>query len=316
MKSLQIGVLLPNTGHVASPSAIREVAVAAEELGVSGLWVGDHIALASRQGTAYPYKEGSVKSYEVPYERPYLEAFVTMGFAAAVTKTCYLGIGVGILPYRHPLLWAKLIGTIQTLSEGRLHFGAGVGWLKEEFDALGADYHARGQVANEILECLRSLPAGSESAHFQGKRFAFDNMAINPTFSSPKAPLVWIGGNGDVAMRRVARFGDIWHPHIHGTSPAVMREGLAELREMAGKNGRTIIGSGLHAPIELAEQATPEPWKSSAIIGPPSFVADTLHQYAQAGVGHVVLAFGGSPKTRIDRMERLMRVVKNIPVAA
>lgn len=315
MGTLQIGVLLPNTGYVASPAAIREVAGAAEDLGISALWVGDHIALSARQDSAYPYKDGSVKSYEVPFERPYLEAFVTMGFVAAVTKKCYLGIGVGILPYRHPLLWAKLVGTVQTLSEGRLHFGVGVGWLKEEFDALGVDYNARGKIANETLEILRSLPAGTQAADFQGNKFAFKDMAINPTFSSPKTPLVWIGGNGDVAMRRVARFGDIWHPHIHGTSPDVIRENLPKIRELAEQNGRTITGAGLHAPLELTDNATPEPWNSSAISGPANFVADTLYQYAEAGVGHVVLAFGGSPKTRIDIMEKIMNAAKAIKIS-
>lgn len=312
MAKLQIGVLLPNTGHVASPAAIREVAEAAERLGIAGLWVGDHIALAAKQDSDYPYKEGSVKSYEVPYDRPYLEAFATLGFAAAVTRECFLGVGVGILPYRHPLLWAKLIGTIQNLSGGRFHFGVGVGWLKEEFDALGIDYHARGKIADETLECLRGLPAAAETANFKGNHFAFENMAANPSFSSPRQPLVWIGGNGDVAMRRVARYGDIWHPHVHGTSPASLKENLAKVHELAAKYGRTITGAGLHAPLELTEKATAEPWTASAIGGPPQFLADTLHQYAEAGVGHVVLAFGGSPKTRVERMEKIMSAVGDL----
>ena len=312
MGKLQIGVLLPNTGHVAGPAAIREVAEAAEQLGIAGLWVGDHIALSAKQDSDYPYKQGSVKSYEVPYDRPYLEAFTTLGFAAAVTRECYLGIGVGILPYRHPLLWAKLIGSVQNLSGGRLNFGVGVGWLKEEFDALGVDYHARGAIADETLECLRSLPGGAEAANFKGNHFSFENMAVNPTFSSPKQPLVWIGGNGNVAMRRVARYGDIWHPHIHGSSPVSLKENLAKVREMAEKNGRSIVGAGLHAPVDLTEKATSEPWNESEISGPPQFLADTLHQYADAGVGHVVLAFGGGPKTRIDRMEKIMNAVGDL----
>jgi probable F420-dependent oxidoreductase len=310
MSKLQIGVLLPNTGHVAGPKAIREVIDAAENLGVAALWVGDHIALASQQGTDYPYKEGSNKSYEVPFDRPYLEAFVSLGFAAALTRECYLGIGVGILPYRHPLLWAKLIGTVQTLSNGRLHFGIGAGWLKEEFDALGLDYHARGRMTDEILECLTKLPAATESASFQGQKFAFSNMAINPTFSSPKRPLVWIGGNTGAAMRRVAQFGDIWHPHIFGTSPEVLRAKFAEVQEMARTKGRSITGAGLHAPMELADKVGADPWSASLISGPPNYIADTLFKYAEAGVKHVVLTFGGNPQKRAATIEKVMEAAK------
>jgi alkanesulfonate monooxygenase SsuD/methylene tetrahydromethanopterin reductase-like flavin-dependent oxidoreductase (luciferase family) len=101
VRGIQVGVLLPNTGRGANKAALTEFAALAEGAGVDSLWVGDHIALAGRQETEYPYADHHKATYEVPAHFPFLEAFATLGFAAAVTKRCRLGLGVGILPYRH-----------------------------------------------------------------------------------------------------------------------------------------------------------------------------------------------------------------------
>src|SRR6266545_295894 len=218
-RGIQVGVLLPNTGRGANKATLTEFAALAEDSGVDSLWVGDHIALTGRQETEYPYADHHEATYEVPAQLPFLEPFASLGFAAAITKRCRLGLGVGILPYRHPLLWAKFAGTLQVLSEGRFDFGVGVGWMREEFEALGASFETRGAVANETLQVLEAIRAAPEAVSFRGAYFAIEDMYVNPSLRTPAPPPIWVGGNGKAAAARAARYGDVWYPHVYGHAP-------------------------------------------------------------------------------------------------
>ena len=303
---IRLGVLLPNTGRGASKATLTEFAALAEESGVDSLWVGDHIALTGRQRTEYPYADHHEATYEVPAHLPFLEPFASLGFAAAVTKRCRLGLGVGILPYRHPLLWAKFAGTLQVLSEGRFDFGVGVGWMREEFEALGASFDERGTVANETLDALAAIRAAPDAVSFRGASFSIEHMYVNPSTRTPAPPPIWVGGNGKAARARAVRYGDVWYPHVHGHPPEVIAAELPELRARAVASGRSgELRAAIFAPLVVRDTPAGPPWETGTIVGPPTYVAELLERYHEAGVHHITLTFGGSPRRRISVVEQL-----------
>ena len=310
-RGIQVGVLLPNTGRGASKATLTEFAALAEDAGVNSLWVGDHIALTGRQETEYPYADHHEATYEVPAHLPFLEAFASLGFAAAVTNRCRLGLGVGILPYRHPLLWAKLAGTLQVLSDGRFDFGVGVGWMREEFESLGVPFGERGAVANEILEVFEAIRETSEAVSFRGEHLDIKHMFVNPSLRTPVRTPIWVGGNGKAAATRAARYGDVWYPHVWAHAPETVASLLPELRARAVEMGRSgDLRAAIFAPLVLQETPAGVPWETGTISGPPSYVADLLHRYQEAGVHHITLTFGGSPRRRIGVVEQIFAALR------
>lgn len=307
MEGVNIGVLAPHTGRAAGPQALAEVATAAESLGFASLWVGDHLLLPSAQESSYPYgAEEASGSYEVPSDRPFLEAFCTLSFLSAVTRRCVLGVSVAILPYRHPAHWAKLIGTANLLAGGRLAVGAGTGWMAEEFRALGSDFGTRGARTDETLDFLRHAWSQHDAVSYAGEYTSVEGMYINPGAGEKAPPPVWIGGNGSVALRRTARYGDVWHPHVRRLPPERLARGLAEISEQAAaERPRTSFTGALHAPLRLADTVAGDPWEIGRIEGPADYVREVLEQYRDAGLSDVVLTFGGSPGSRIRVMEQL-----------
>ena len=314
MERLDVGVLAPHTGMAAGPGSLTEVAVAAEQLGFGSLWVGDHIVLPAEQESAYPYgAEDADDGYEVPSDRPFLEATTCLAFLAAVTERIRLGISVAILPYRAPAVWAKTVGTLDVLAGGRIVLGAGVGWLAEEFDVLGADFASRGRRTDETLRFLRAAWAATGPVEFDGEFCRTDRMFVRPS-RGPGAspPPVWVGGNGAPALRRTAELGDVWHPHVRGVPPDRITSGLTEIRSRAAAAGREDVafGAAVHCPLVLADRVAGNPWELGRVEGPPAFLADTLARYRAAGLTHVVLTFGGSAARRIDVLERVAEVLE------
>ncbi|WP_340539080.1 TIGR03619 family F420-dependent LLM class oxidoreductase [Nocardioides sp. GXZ039] len=312
MSRLKIGVLAPHTGNAAGPSALREVGRAAEDLGYDSMWVGDHIVLPAVQESSYPYGGEDVDdSYEVPSDRPFLEATTSLAYLSAVTEQITLGVSVAILPYRPPAVWAKTIGTLDVLAEGRIVMGAGVGWLKEEFDVLGAEFSTRGRQVDETLRFLRTTWAQDGPVSFDGEFSRVDGMHINPSRARGSTPPVWVGGNGLTARRRTARLGDVWHPHVRTTSPALVHASREEMGELAAAAGRgdVEIGVALHCPLVLTERVGGSPCELGRVEGPPAFLADTLGAYEEAGLDHIVLTFGGSPSRRIRTLETVADAV-------
>jgi probable F420-dependent oxidoreductase len=306
LERLQVGLLLPHAGRAASAGAIREVAVSAEELGLESIWVGDHVVLPAKQESLYPYRaEGDKGDYLVTSDNAFLEAFQSLAFAAAHTRRIQLGISVGILPYRHALLWAKSIGTLSVLSEGRVLFGAGVGWLEEEFDALGLDFAGRGASSDRTLALLRELWAEPE------RPVSLDGGApahVVPAFHGAPPP-IWIGGTGARALRRAAELGDCWHPMLRGCPPAAIAEGVGVLQESLPEGTRPEVA--LYVPLKL-EDTVPErtPWEAGLLAGPPEHCAEILEHYREAGVSHIVVSTGGSAQTRLRTAEQLLTALR------
>jgi probable F420-dependent oxidoreductase len=306
--TVQVGVLLPQGGRSAGPASLTAFAAKAEELGFASLWVGDHVCLPTRQDTPYPYPLDSDDplQYQVPSDRPYLEALTTLGFVAAVTTTVDIGLSVGILPYRHPALWAKSLGTLQRLSGNRLLVGAGTGWMAEEFAVLGADFAGRDAVTDDTLAFLRHAWSAEGAVDFESDRFTIRDFWLVPPGPDEVVPPIWVGGNGRRALERTARHGDVWHPYLGGTSPNDVRTGLVHLADRGQQLGRdTPFTAAVHMPLQLSGSSSRDPWEVGTVVGDARVVRDLVRRYGDAGVSHVVLNFGGSTARRLEVLEEL-----------
>jgi alkanesulfonate monooxygenase SsuD/methylene tetrahydromethanopterin reductase-like flavin-dependent oxidoreductase (luciferase family) len=196
-------VNVPNFGPGTNPDVLRRWALTVEGLGFDLLMVSDHIAVTPDVAEQYP--------------APFYEPFTTLAWLAGLTRGLRLGTTVLIVPYRHPLLIARMAANLNDLSGGRLVLGVGVGWAREEFGALGVPFRERGRLTDEHLLAIRA--AWRDDADYR----------------SGHIPL-WIGGNSDAALRRAVRLGDAWHPLRF--TPGWMADAAGRLTACAADQGR------------------------------------------------------------------------------
>src|SRR5213082_2951554 len=208
---MEFGFSLPGRGPLAGAETILKLATKAESLRFSSLFVTDHVVLpASMARSTYPYSTTG----QLPggAAQDYLEPLVTMGWLAHVTSRIRLGTSVLVVPYRNPILVAKMLATIDRLSGGRVILGAGVGWLREEFEALAAPaFEARGAVTDEYLRLMRAAWT-SDPVRFEGTYYRVSAVHALPKPAQKTGIPIWIGGHTDAALKRAGTLGDGWHP--------------------------------------------------------------------------------------------------------
>jgi probable F420-dependent oxidoreductase len=300
---MKFGILLPHAGRAADPDALVAVAQAAEDAGFDSVWVGDHVVLPQTTST-YPYADDG--RYPLPADRPFLEAFTTLGFVAGATSRVQLGVSVCVVPHRPIALLAKVTATLDFLSRGRAVLGVGSGWSREEIEALGMPFHRRGAFTDEALafsQAAWGAPDGRLSFH--GEFIDAEEMYILPRPPQGSALPIWVGGDSRAARRRAARFGSVWFPPLWGNTADGLRSGLAEIRSLAHQNGRADtgeIGLATVAPATLDEPET-DLWPG-AVTGPPGRFAHRLEELAEAGVSHIVFLVGGSGARRVEFIAR------------
>ncbi|UCE85189.1 MAG: LLM class F420-dependent oxidoreductase [Deltaproteobacteria bacterium] len=213
------------------PDQLLEIARGAEEAGFHGVLLSDHLFFPEKLASKYPYTADGVPGFDA--HTPWPEPWTTIAAMAAVTRRLHFATMVYILPLRNPLEVAKATGTVAVLSGNRLALGAGAGWMKEEFDALGVDFRTRGKRFDEMIEVLRTLWRGGMADH-HGAFFDFDRIQMSP---APTRPIpIYIGGTSGAALRRAARLGDGWIGP--GNDPAEVPgilERLSTLRREAGR---------------------------------------------------------------------------------
>jgi probable F420-dependent oxidoreductase len=216
------------------------VAQAAEEAGFHGLLLADHLFFPGTLGSKYPYSEDGAPMFDG--RTPFPDPWTTIAAMAAVTKRLHFATFVFILPLREPIQLAKTLGTLSLLTNGRVALGAGAGWIREEFDALGIDFHTRGKRMDEMVVAMRKLWTGDVVEH-HGRFFDFAPAQMSP---APRAEVpIWFGGLSDVAMKRAATLGDGWLGV--GNTPDEAEQILAKLKALravgdrAGKPFDTIV---------------------------------------------------------------------------
>jgi probable F420-dependent oxidoreductase len=221
-------------GRLATPEAVLKLARFAETLDFESVWVADHVAFPTTIRSAYPYS--ATGAFPADLAEPLLEPIATLGVLAGATQRVRLGTAVLVMPYRNPVVLARMLVTLDQFSGGRIVLGAGVGWLAEEFAVLGApDFARRGRVTDEYLEIVKAISAGGVVA-YDGQTYRFEAIHASPGSVQRPHPPILIGGLADPALRRVARLGDGWLAITIG--PQRLAERLAVLRRLWAEHGR------------------------------------------------------------------------------
>ena len=285
---MKIGVFATFMSPLATPAMIRDFGRRAEGIGLESIWMGEHVALFDKNTYGYPgSRDGRIP---VPEGGGMLDVIATFGFLAAATSTLRLGTGVALVPQRNPIYTAKEICTLDWLTGGRIDFGIGVGWNKEEVEACGYRWEDRGARCDEFLEAMQRMWT-EPVLDFAGKWVKFEALRLDPKpIQKPHVPII-VGGYADAALRRAVRFGAGWYGF--NRDPAGTREMIVRLDDAFAKAGK---------------QRGPE---FEIIITPPAAMAlDAMQDYADAGVHRLVVNLGNQQPDRVDRrfaeLERLV----------
>jgi probable F420-dependent oxidoreductase len=313
---MNFGVATLTRGACATRAGYAAVAEAAEKLGFAYIAVNDHIVVPRDIGSRYPYSEDGQWAARTAGEC--LDQLATLAYIAGRTDRVGLLTSVMVVPHRQPVLTAKMLATIDVLSNGRLIVGCGVGWLKEEFEAVGAPpYAERGRVTDEYIDAIKTLWT-AEAPAYQGAHVAFDNLMFTPKPARRPHPPFWIGGESVIALKRVVRAGEGWYPASNNPQhrlDTVDRLGaaIAELHRLARDAGRD------PQSIDIAYLLLwPVDWKAQRggtgerrlLTGDPAAMAADIVALRQAGVRHLSLTFQtGSLAETLERMQRFAEEV-------
>jgi alkanesulfonate monooxygenase SsuD/methylene tetrahydromethanopterin reductase-like flavin-dependent oxidoreductase (luciferase family) len=257
---VRLGVNVPNFGPGTEPGVLRCWAQTVEGLGFDLLMISDHVAVTPDVAEQYP--------------APFYEPFTTLAWLAGITGRVRLGTTVLIVPYRHPLLIARMAANLNDLSGGRLVLGVGAGWAAQEFGALGVPFRQRGKLTDDYLRTVRA--AWADDADYRG------------------GPIpIWVGGNSDAGVRRAVNLGEAWHP-LRFTMPW-LREAVDRMTALAGEQRRPVPGLVPRIALRLAEAPVTGPGRLAG-EGTIDQVLDDLTQLHLLGADTVVLdPFGGDP---------------------
>jgi probable F420-dependent oxidoreductase len=275
------------------------------------LTIADHVIVPKDISVPYPYTVDG----KYPGTGYHLETLSTMGFLAGATQRIRFATSVMILPYRNPIVTAKMLASLDVLSGGRVIVGAGAGWMKEEFENIGTEpFSERGKVTDEYIAAFRELWT-SENPTFEGKYCRFSDIVFLPKpVQKPTIP-IWIGGHSKQAIRRAARLGDGWHP-IGGVptiplEPEDVAADMSMLREYAEKAGRDAknIRIALKGSLfDREKQITPG--KRRRFIGSAEEVASDIRDYRAVGVDTMI--FDVRRPTIAETLERMEWMAKDV----
>ena len=252
----------PAAASLSDPAYLAGVARAAEAAGLDSVWIPDHVVIPVEYRSRYPYQSYDGDTFErYPWdETAFPEPLTALTFAAAVTERVELCTGVVILPERNPVFLAKQVATVDRLSGGRLRLGVGIGWLREEFDAVGIPWERRGRRTDEAIEAMRALWTQDE-ASYAGATVAFERIRCRPAPVRPYGVPIVVGGHSEASARRAGRLGDGFLPIVaSGDSFAdETRHLLGVMRDAALQAGRDpdaveISGFGSEDPAGLEAQ--------------------------------------------------------------
>lgn len=242
------------------PAFITESGQVMEALGFHSLWVPEHVLFFPEYESRYPYSEdGKLRGDP----RSLVDPFSALTFLAAGTSTIRLGTGICLVPQRNPVYTARQVSDLDYLSGGRFDFGIGIGWLKEEFAALGVPWENRAGRTMECIEVMKSLWCDDVS-HHAGERFRIEAAYQNPKPVQKPHPPLFFGGESDPALQRVAQAGQGWFGF--NLTPSRLEERLQKLDALLAVEGRSREDIAVYAS-PAPEAMTPEDMQAFADLG-------------------------------------------------
>jgi len=285
---MKFGLFFANAGPFTQRETFEALVRKSDEVGFESIWAVEHVVIPAGYESEYPYaKSGRIPG---PEDSPFSDPLIALGYAAAISSRLCLATGILILPQRHPLYVAKEIATIDLLSNGRAILGVGIGWLEEEFDALGIPFRERAARTDESIRAIRSLWKPGADA-FDGKFYRW-----NPVHSSPRpvqqpGPPIVIGGHVEAAARRAARFGDGFFPAKGGFGrlPQLFDVIRAECSEIGRDPGEIEFTASAAATDLDTIRRYQDIGVSRLVIAPPGFDPDGVARGLEA-FGNDVLA--------------------------
>jgi probable F420-dependent oxidoreductase len=309
---MRYGFYLPTRGATATPDALGTLLARGEALGFASVMIADHVVFPTTIDSKYPYTADG----RFPGQGDALEQLALMAFVAARTERLRLVSSVMILPYRNPVFTAKALATIDVLSHGRITVGVGVGWLREEFEALDSpDFDRRGAVSDEYLKIFKALWTTSP-ASFSGEFYRFTDVQCLPQPVQKPHPPIWIGGHSKAALRRVARLGDGWHPVGANPGaalpPAELESLLGELYRLTEAEGRDpkALTISYKAPVYDAGIPVKPGEPRRPFRGTPEQVRSDIDVLARLGVSEMIFDFRSDRLAdSMERMDRFADVV-------
>jgi probable F420-dependent oxidoreductase len=287
--TMLIGVTVPNIGPLALSGAAVEIAEHAEKLGFASVWTVDHIVLPHVSSQSYPYTR--LPGISLPADWPMLDPLVTLAAIASRTSRVLLGTGVYLLPLRPPVINAKLAVSVDILSRGRLLFGVGLGWIKEEYETLGVPWADRGRLFDEQIDLLRTLWRDAAPS-FEGRFWRVQGVGFEPKPVNGTIPLL-IGGKNDISRRRAAKRGNGWH--LIDMEPPEIADSRVALAEDCRAAGRTVedVPISMYASLLIVERDLPDNERQFPLMASVDRIVAKLDAYQAAGLDHIVLAARG-----------------------
>lgn len=254
-------------GHTPTAGDILSMAREAEKIGYHSIMLGDHIL------TPNCFDDSNYPAGTFDAATPWYEPFVLLSALAGATTTIRLGTGIAVIPYRPPIQQAQAIATLDFISEGRFYYGAGIGWMREEFDALGVSFDERGRRSDEYLELITLLLSGRPEG-YKGQFVDFPGGRLNPLPHQKPYPPIIIGGESPPAIRRIAGYGDGFY--INWKSLPELDLFITALTDQMERNGRAV--SSLYKQLATTDVAFIRAAK------------DMLPDYAARGVDEIIFS--------------------------
>ena len=259
---MKIGVSLSNYGLLPSRSFLKDTALEIEQLELDSIWVSDHII---------------VPNNDTPWNRVF-ESITTLGFLASITESVQLGSSILLIPLRDPLVLAKQIATLDSLSNGRVMIGVGIGWNKKEFDLLGCDFKNRSKTVAENINIMRKMWTGE---------YTKQGYSCEPMPVSDNGPPILIGGQSDGALKRVASIGDGWHPV--GISVQEYDLGIQKITQMKKSNFIWSLRINFAANQKIESQYTgADGTPRLRLAGNIDEIISKIQEYQKVGLTHLV----------------------------
>ncbi len=266
---MKIGIFLPTFDAGLTPATLRVLAETAEAVGASSLWAAEHVVLVDAYASRYPYADDGRLPVAGDSGGP-ADPFAVLNFLAAVTTRVRLGTGICLVPQRNPVYTAKEVATLDVLSGGRLDFGIGIGWLAEEFAALGVPFERRAGRTRAYLEVMRRLWT-SDVAEYQSEFYRLPPVRMDPKPVQRPHPPILVGGESDAALGRAAEYGQGWFGW--NVTPEMVAERVDALTKLLAPKGRRIQ--------DLRVLASP--------YTRPTRDLDAMKRYRDAGADEVVV---------------------------